>query len=200
MLIGVDEVGMGPWAGPMVVCAFAAPDERWAMEGLGDSKELTDRQLAVMSKALMRTYPNSFELVWSSVEDIDQYGLGRMHLQAMEKAILQLIARVGVPDRVIVDGIKQPTLGAECYKGADANYPAVSAASIIAKVARDEYMVRQSVNYPEYGFDRHVGYGTDAHKTAIYTHGICPLHRRSVKPIKKYLQHSVVIPTLAPGS
>lgn len=178
----------------MVACAFLAPDEYWTLEGLNDSKTLSDAKLVVLSKELMRTHPKSFELVWGSVEDIDRYGLGKVHMQSMEKAILRLIDRVGVPDRVIVDGDRQPTLGAECYPKADATFAAVSAASIIAKVARDEYMVRQSLDYPQYGFDRHVGYGTELHRAALLQHGPCPLHRRSCKPVKNYL--SRVVPTL----
>ena len=197
-IIGVDEVGLGPWAGPMLACAFAAPDESWAMEGLGDSKDLTDRELVTMSKALMREFPNSFELVWGSVEDIDEHGLGKVHMRAMETAILRLIERLGVPQRVIVDGERQPTYGAECYPKADANFAAVSAASIIAKVVRDEYMVRQSLEYPQYGFENHVGYGTKQHREAILTHGLCPLHRRSVKTIKKYVASQKRV--LAPGT
>lgn len=198
LVIGVDEVGMGTWAGPMLVCAFAAPNESWTLPGIGDSKELSEKELVVLSKTLMREFPKSFELVWVSAEEIDTYGLGPMHLGAMERAIFQLIDRVGVPDRVIVDGVKCPTLGAECHAGADANFPAVSAASIIAKVVRDEYMVRQSLEYPGYGFERHVGYGTALHRAALIERGVCPLHRRSVKTIKKLLAREV--PCLAPGS
>lgn len=198
LVIGVDEVGMGPWAGPMLVCAFAAPDESWTLAGIGDSKKLTDRELVVLSKTLMREHSKSFELVWVTAEEIDTYGLGPMHLGAMERAIFQLIERVGVPSRLIVDGVKQPTFGAECYPEADADFPAVSAASIIAKVTRDEYMVRQSLEYPGYGFERHVGYGTPLHREKLLAHGVCPLHRRSVKTIKKLLAREV--PCLAPGS
>lgn len=198
LVIGVDEVGMGPWAGPMLVCAFAAPSESWTLEGIGDSKDLSEKELVVLSKTLMREHPNAFEVVWVSAEEIDTYGLGPMHLGAMERAVLQLIERVGIPDRVIVDGVKNPLLGAECYAEADATFPAVSAASIIAKVARDEYMVRQSLEYPGYGFERHVGYGTALHRAGLLAHGVCPLHRRSVKTIKKLLAKEV--PCLAPGS
>lgn len=198
IVVGVDEVGLGPWAGPLLVCAFAAPDENWFLEGLDDSKKLSEKELVTLSKALMRLHPNAFELVWGPVEDIDSDGLRPTHLRAMELAIYRLIERVGVPDRVIVDGVLQPVQGAECYPEADANFPAVSAASIIAKVTRDEYMVRQSLAYPEYGFEKHVGYGTKRHREALHEYGITPIHRRSCKPIKKLLARS--IPCLHPRS
>ena len=198
VIIGVDEVGLGPIAGPVVACAFAAPDESWTLEGIDDSKKLSARQLTNLSRELMRYHPKSFEIAWGSVEQIDEFGLGRTHMAAMETAILRLIERVGVPHRVIVDGVRQPTLGAECHPKADSKFPSVSAASIIAKVARDEYMVRQSIAYPQYGFESHVGYDTAKHRAAIVANGICPLHRRSVKTIKNYL--ATQVPTLTPGS
>lgn len=197
LVVGIDEVGLGPWAGPLVVCAFAAPSESWVIEGLNDSKKLSDRQRVDLSKTLLRTMPTAFELVWVPVEEIDSRGIGRVHMEAMERAAEKLIERVGVPWRVIVDGDRQPFAGAECYPKADGTYPSVMAASIVAKVARDEYMVRQSISYPEYGFDRHVGYGTAYHRAAIQRFGLCPLHRRSYKPIKKFA--ALQVPCLGPA-
>lgn len=182
-IIGVDEVGMGCWAGPVVVCAFAAPNESWDMDFLNDSKKLSKKQRPIIAKRLMQEMSGLYEIVWGHVADIDQYGIGPTHKKAMELAIDRLIARVGVPHRVIVDGVKQPVLGAECYPKADGKFPCVMAASVIAKVTRDDFMLQRAAEFPQYGFDRHVGYGTDVHFQALQQHGLCELHRRSYKPM-----------------
>ena len=184
-IIGVDEVGLGSWAGPLVVCAFAAPSEEWVFDKLNDSKKVSKMGRARLCTELIRETQN-FELIWVPSESIDKHGAGRVHMLAMEKAVEYLAERVGTPWRVIVDGNRQPLLGAECYPKADATYPCVMAASIIAKVKRDAYMVNLARKYPQYGFEKHVGYGTQQHLSALLQHGLSPVHRRSYKPMSSF--------------
>lgn len=183
MIIGVDEVGLGAWAGPLTVCAFAAPGEQWALEGLNDSKALSRMARTRIAKKLQQEHAQCFEVVNVSSAEIDRSGIGRVLPRAMEQAIYQLIARVGLPDRVIIDGESKGFHGAEYVPKADALFPCVMAASILAKVQRDAFMEYKAVIYPEYGFEAHAGYGTKRHRNAIALHGICPLHRRSYRPM-----------------
>lgn len=186
-IIGVDEVGTGSWAGPFVVCAFAAPNESWALEGLNDSKKLTRNGRGPLATALMRDFPRSFVLITAPVADIDAHGLEKTWRRAVELAVDRLIAQVGVPWRVIIDGNKQPVSGAECYPKADGKFPCVMAASVIAKVHRDTHMMEEAVKYPQYGFDKHAGYGTAQHRAALVAHGLSPIHRRSYSPMSELI-------------
>lgn len=187
MLIGVDEVGLGAWAGPLVVCAFAAPDEAWRVPGLNDSKKLSKKAREAIAKPLMRDMVNRFVLVSIDAVDIDDMGIGKALPLAMERAILRLIARVGVPDRVIVDGEDKGFAGAEYYPKADGTYPCVMAASVVAKVYRDDRMADLATDYPLYDFEGHVGYGTPRHLAAMQAHGLTPYHRRSYAPMQPFI-------------
>lgn len=186
-IIGVDEVGLGSWAGPLVVCAFAAPSEEWILEKLDDSKKVSKSNRSTLAKALMRDFPQSYVLITGGVSDIDTHGIEKTWRRAMELAVERLIAQVGVPWRVIIDGNKQPVMGAECYPKADGKFPCVMAASVIAKVHRDTHMMEEAVKYPQYGFDRHAGYGTAQHRSALMAHGLSPIHRRSYEPMSSLL-------------
>jgi ribonuclease HII len=172
-----------------VVCAFAAPDMKWMFEGLNDSKKISKKKIPVIAKELMRQYASSFELVTVSAGELDAMGIEKAWRLAMEYATYQLIERVGVPYRVIIDGNKQPVVGAECYPQADGKYPCVMAASIIAKAYRDDLMKQAAALYPHYAFETNAGYGggeTSHHRKALYTHGLTPLHRRSYSPMSNF--------------
>ena len=186
MILGIDEVGRGPWAGPLVVGAVVLGNAH--IEGLTDSKKLTKKKRAVLD-VLIREQANGFGLGWVAAHEIDKIGLGA----ALRLATIRAVDQVKAPyHEIIIDG----TINflSETSKGqyvttlakADLLIKSVSAASIIAKVARDNYMTLQDNIYPGYGFANHVGYGTAVHRNSIETLGITPLHRLSVAPLKKY--------------
>lgn len=191
MIIGVDEVGLGAWAGPLVVCAFAAPDESWTIPGLADSKKFqTEAQVLArshISSKLLREFPNNYAMVEVEAQYIDLHGLTEVLSKALNRAVESLIKRLGLPDRVVIDGEDKGVPGAEFIPKADGTFPCVSAASILAKVHRDNYMTGMAGEYPQYGFVSHAGYGTPQHRKAIDAYGLCPLHRKSFQPMRGIL-------------
>lgn len=184
-VIGVDECGYGSWAGPMNVCAFAAPSESWFIENLNDSKKVGATMKKKLAHKLMREFPFSFEIVTAESWEIDAVGMSRAWVYAMEMAIYKLVARVGAPRRIIVDGVRAPIPGVHCEAKADGTYPCVMAASIIGKVDHDTQMLHHAAAYPGYGFDQNVGYGSAAHREALNRHGLTPIHRRSYSPMNQ---------------
>ena len=188
MIIGLDEVGRGCWAGPLVAAAVCL-DEEHGIAGLDDSKKLSKKKREGLD-ILIKTKANSFGLGWVSPLEIDQLGLSTSVQLAMQRAIEQ-ISYEGI--QIIIDGsinylahIPRTT----ALVKADGIVRAVSAASIIAKVARDNYMQKASKKFPNYGFESHVGYGTQMHISALKAFGITSIHRKSYKPIKELLASS----------
>ena len=188
-ILGIDEVGRGPWAGPLVVGAVILPDNRpsWIDE-LTDSKKLTTKKRESLSEIILEEAPAT-GLGWVSSKEIDEVGLSAALKLATRRAV-HIIQQTTTPfNEIIIDGtvnFLQDTMLAKnvtVLKKADYLIKEVSAASIIAKVARDHYMYELAKRYPEYGFDKHVGYGTAFHKKAIETFGVCVEHRMSFKPI-----------------
>jgi ribonuclease HII len=182
LIVGIDEVGRGCWAGPLVAGAVILQKP---IEGLADSKTIqapNRKKLAL----LIREQALACRTGWVSPQEVDALGL----TAATTLAINRAIQGIKIYDHIVIDGslnfLKNNSKVLTLVK-ADALVPAVSAASILAKVARDEFMAEQHIVYPKYGFDRHVGYGTSVHKQAIIEHGITPLHRKSFKPIQKVL-------------
>ena len=187
MILGIDEVGRGPWAGPVVVGAVVLGCE---IEGLTDSKKLSKKRRDALDEEI-RQKAAGYGLGWVSAEEIDDIGLSQSLVLATKRAVEQ----VETPyHEIIIDGtinfLKDTSKGeyVTTMAKADLLVPSVSAASIIAKVARDNYMAQQGEKYPEYGFGSHVGYGTKAHREAIDKHGVTPLHRLSFAPLAKYKQ------------
>jgi ribonuclease HII len=200
IIIGIDEVGRGCWAGPLVAAAVAIDESSEPILGLDDSKKLSRPRRETLDGVIrMRA---SYGLGWVWPDEIDRSGLTAAVTSAMTAALSQVLLSlrdVGDID-VVVDGSYNflrhfiiPDTNANrllirTQIGADGSIPAVGAASIIAKVARDGYMIKQAhASFPEYGFDRHVGYGTAAHIRAIAGHGVTELHRKSYKPVQKFL-------------
>lgn len=183
MILGIDEVGRGPWAGPLVVGAVVLG--KVTIEGLNDSKKLSAKRREVLAEEIYAKAAG-WGLGWVSAEEIDNIGLS----EALKVATIRAVEQITVPyHEIIIDGtinfLKETTKGrfVTTLAKADGLIPAVSAASIIAKVARDAYMAEQADRYPHYGFEKHVGYGTANHKKALLEHGVTPLHRRSFAPI-----------------
>lgn len=184
MIVGIDEVGRGCWAGPVVAGAVLF-DDATTIPGLKDSKKLTKKQRERLD-ADIRIVAVAYGLGWVEPAAVDSLGLTEAVRLAMRRAFDSLAAGY---DEIIIDGnynyfADNPK--ARALVGADNLVPAVSAASVIAKVARDRFMAEQAVHFPGYGFETHVGYGTAAHRAAIQLQGLCMLHRRSFKPIQAY--------------
>jgi ribonuclease HII len=186
MILGIDEVGRGPWAGPLVVGAVVLGDA--VIEGLTDSKKLTKKKREALD-ILIREQASGYGLGWVEAKEIDEIGLG----PSLRLATIRAVEQVKAPyHEIIIDG----TINflSETSKGkyvttlakADLLIQSVSAASIIAKVARDNYMALQDDVYPGYGFASHVGYGTLVHRNSIEKLGVTPLHRLSFAPLAKY--------------
>jgi len=184
LVAGVDEAGRGPLAGPVVAAAVVLP-ENFELCGLTDSKKLSEvkRQgLEIEIKAVA--------LAWSvaeaSIEEIDELNILHATMLAMRRAVAGLKV---APQKVLVDGNRCPDIPqqVECIVKGDLIEPCISAASILAKQARDRMMMALDMLYPQYGFARHKAYPTAAHRQALVTYGACPAHRRSFKPVKRVL-------------
>ncbi len=181
LLAGVDEAGRGPLAGPVVAAAVIL-DELQPVRGLADSKALTARRREALfdeicAKALCVC------IAQASVEEIDRLNILQATLLAMQRAVAGLRLP---PQRVLVDGNRLPQLpmAAQAIVKGDALVPAISAASILAKVTRDRLCAQLHTSHPQYGFDGHKGYPTAAHLAALQAHGPCVEHRRSFAPVR----------------
>jgi ribonuclease HII len=181
-MIGIDEVGRGCWAGPLLVVAARAVNE--LPEGLTDSKLLSKKQRELIYELLLPCA--QFGEGWVAAAEIDKHGLANALRLGVSRALENL--NVQNEEKIILDGsvnyVDQKFTSSECVVDADLNIPIVSAASIYAKVLRDNFMRELSAKHPNYGFDSHVGYGTKLHKTALESLGIIKgVHRLSFKPI-----------------
>lgn len=202
LVVGMDEVGRGCWAGPLVAGAVILPAKLpESLSNLRDSKKILKPEREALALEI-NNVALAIGLGWVSSDEIDRLGLTNATSLAMRRAVAEITLGI---DHIIIDGninylngmcvctIKKCT-GGKCQNiqtivKADDKVPAVSAAAIAAKVARDKWMANQAhIKYPNYGFDKHVGYGAPVHRAALQVHGICELHRKSYAPIKALLE------------
>jgi len=184
VVAGVDEAGRGPLAGPVMAAAVVLDDNN-PVEGLADSKALSPSRRTELAKRI-RAQARAWCVASATTEEIDRLNILQASLLAMQRAVLGLGLEPGL---ALVDGNQKPPLKCPMrtvVKG-DALIPAISAASILAKVARDLQMIELDRIYPEYGFAIHKGYPTVAHLAALELHGVSPVHRRSFAPVKRLL-------------
>jgi ribonuclease HII len=184
LICGVDEAGRGPLAGS-VVAACVVLNPRKPIAGLADSKQLTAAQRETLAVQI-RANALAWAVASASVEEIDHINILQASLLAMRRALEALDVE---PAQVLVDGLYCPPSRwpSKAVVQGDATVPAISAASILAKVTRDAAMCDLHVQRPEYGFDRHKGYHTPEHLAALQRHGPCPFHRRTFSPIREML-------------
>ncbi|WP_408594112.1 ribonuclease HII [Limnohabitans sp.] len=185
LIAGVDEAGRGPLAGPVVAAAVILDDLN-PIVGLADSKKLTALKRERLYDEI-RAKALCCSIAEASVEEIDSLNILNATLLAMRRAVEGLRLK---PHKVLVDGNRLPVLDvlAEAIVKGDSKVPAISAASILAKVHRDRWCLQLHAQYPEFGFDRHKGYGTEAHLQALRTHGATPWHRHSFAPVAEVLR------------
>lgn len=188
-IAGVDEAGRGPLAGPVTVAAVIL-NPAHPIDGLNDSKKLSERKREALYPLIMER-ALAWRIEFVQAEEIDRLNILQATLTGMRRALEGLSVR---PDHALIDGNKLPPnlpCPATAIVGGDASEPAISAASILAKVARDKRMLELHAQYPHYGFNQHKGYPSAAHRQALLTFGACPEHRRSYAPVRKVLELDV---------
>ncbi|MEP6548656.1 MAG: ribonuclease HII [Gammaproteobacteria bacterium] len=187
---GIDEAGRGPLAGPVVAAAVILRPWR-PIHGVADSKVLSPQERSALSVVIRRD-ALCFGIGWADRAEIDALNILQATFLAMRRAVLAMPL---TPDHILVDGNQLPQLGglgkpitARAIVGGDATHPAISAASILAKTARDSFMNHMDTLYPSYSFAIHKGYCTKAHQQLLELHGPCPLHRRTFAPVRLALK------------
>ncbi len=183
LVAGVDEAGRGPLAGPVVAAAVILDDHN-PIQGLADSKVLTELKRERLYDEI-RAKALCCAIAEASVEEIDRLNILQATLLAMQRAVAGLRLK---PVKVLVDGNRLPVLDmlAEAIVKGDSKIPAISAASILAKVHRDRWCAQLDISYPQYGFAVHKGYGTQAHMSALQQFGPCPEHRKTFHPVSSF--------------
>ena len=183
VICGVDEAGRGPLAGPVCAAAVILPPHV-QIPGLNDSKKLSDKRRRELFPVICEQ-ALAYGIAFATEQEIDEINILQATFLAMERALAQLKIR---PDLVLIDGNRQKDFGLPVktvVKG-DSLSANIAAASVLAKVTRDDFMVRQAEQFPEYGFEIHKGYGTKAHYAALEQYGACPIHRKTF--LKKFYE------------
>lgn len=183
LVCGIDEAGRGPWAGPVTAGAVILGEDH-GIAGLTDSKKLSEKKRYALEPEIKQKAA-AWGLGWASPQEIDQLNIRQATHLAMRRAVAALSLK---PNYALVDGNDLPTglgcRGEAIIKG-DLKEPCISAASILAKTARDRLLVEMDETYPGYGFAGHKGYGTAAHAAALQELGPCPIHRMSFAPVQR---------------
>ena len=192
LICGVDEAGRGPLAGPVSAAAVILDPAR-PIEGLADSKKLSEKQRDRLAP-LIRERALAWAVAYAEVEEIDRLNILQATLLAMKRAVEALSIR---PQQVLVDGLYCPQTGipSRAIVKGDSKVAAISAASILAKTARDGLMLQLHGCYPQYGFDAHKGYPTAAHLAALREHGVSAVHRKTFKPVRQFAANHSGEPT-----
>ena len=183
IICGVDEAGRGPLAGPVYAAAVILP-KHLQIPGLNDSKKLSDKRRRELYPVIC-DQALAYGIGFATEQEIDEINILQATFLAMERAMAQLKIR---PDLALIDGNRQKDFGLPVktvVKG-DSLSANIAAASVLAKVTRDDFMVRQAEQFPEYGFEIHKGYGTKAHYAALEQYGACPIHRKTF--LKKFYE------------
>jgi ribonuclease HII len=184
IVAGVDEAGRGPLAGPVVIAAVVLDPDK-PLDGLDDSKKLSEKRREALFPLIVER-----SLAWTvvaiEVDEIDRINILQATMLGMSRAVEQLVPS---PSLALIDGNRAPALtcAVRTIVGGDSLEPAISAASVLAKVTRDRLMKKLHIDYPDYGFDRHKGYPTADHLARLIRYGPCPIHRRSFAPVKRVL-------------
>ena len=184
LIAGVDEVGRGPLAGPVITAAVILP-EQFDLPGLTDSKKISAKLRTQLASAIKQQ-----AICWAigeaNIQEIDRLNILHATMLAMQRAVADLSIK---PQEVLVDGNRAPDFGipAQAIIGGDGLHSSISAASIIAKVWRDNIMANYAEQYPQYGFERNSGYPTKQHRDALQEYGITPIHRLTFGPVKALL-------------
>lgn len=187
-IAGIDEAGRGPLAGPVVAAACILPPD-FLLPNLNDSKLLTPEEREDLFLQITNNFQIAYGIGIVSVERIDAINILQATFEAMQEAVRQLSID---PDYLLIDGNQLPKFECPCegiVRG-DASSISIAAASIVAKVTRDRIMIEEAKRYPEYGFDRHKGYGTAHHLEALQKFGPCPIHRKSFDPVASHFMIS----------
>lgn len=181
LICGVDEAGRGPLAGPVCAAAVILPPNI-DIPGLDDSKKLTDKRRRELVP-IIKEQAVAYGIAFSDHNEIDEINILQATFLAMERAISQLSVK---PDFALIDGNRQKDFGlpTQTVVHGDSLSASIAAASVLAKVTRDDFMLEMAVQYPQYGFDVHKGYGTKVHYAALSAYGPCPIHRMSF--LKKF--------------
>ena len=175
-LCGVDEAGRGPLAGPVCAAAVILP-QNCKIQGLNDSKKLTEKKREALFDVICAAAV-SYGIAFATVEEIEEYNILGATFMAMNRAVAMLDP---VPELALIDGNRNTgiQIPSRCIVGGDGKCADIAAASVLAKVTRDRYMLQMAELYPQYGFEKHKGYGTKAHYDAIRAYGPSPIHRPS---------------------
>ena len=190
LICGVDEAGRGPLAGPLVVAACILPPFL-RIEGINDSKQLSAKKRKELYKVIVKN-ALAYKIVFVTEEDVDSLNI----YQATKKGMLMAIAGLkNKPDYALIDAMPLGELEIphNSIIHGDARCASVAAASILAKVTRDEYMEKMDIKYPNYGFKKHKGYGTKAHMQALEKYGPCKIHIKSFAPVSKFYSKQMSI-------
>lgn len=176
LLCGVDEAGRGPLAGPVCAAAVMLP-QNCVIEGLNDSKKLSEKKREALFEEILNRAV-SYGIAFATVEEIEEHNILGATFLAMNRAIARLDPK---PELALIDGNRCTgiQIPSRCIVGGDGKCADIAAASVLAKVTRDRYMLQMAEQYPEYGFEKHKGYGTKAHYAAIREYGPSPIHRPS---------------------
>ena len=187
-ICGVDEVGRGPIAGPVTVCALILPNS-FRLKGINDSKQLSEKKRDEYFKIIMKE-ALAVSVVSKDEKEVDKLNIYEATRQAMYEAINLLCTK---PDYVLIDAMKMPDLDIshDSIIHGDALSASIAAASIVAKVTRDTYMKKMDIKYPNYGFAKHKGYFTKAHREALEKYGPCEIHRKSFAPVAKFFMNQI---------